>query len=32
MDKTMKAAVGVDVPRFLHEFMTRITALAKHAE
>ena len=30
--KTMKAAVGVDVPRFLHEFMTRITALAKHAE
>lgn len=29
--KTMKAAVGVDVPRFLHEFMTRITALAKHA-
>lgn len=29
--KTMKAAVGVDVPCFLHEFMTRITALAKHA-
>lgn len=30
--KTMKAAVGVDVPRFLHEFMTRITTLAQHAE
>lgn len=29
--KTMKAAVGVDVPRFLHEFMTRITTLAQHA-
>ena len=29
---TMKVAVGVDVPRFLNEFMTRITALAEHAE
>ncbi|NEG54217.1 nucleoside hydrolase [Bifidobacterium platyrrhinorum] len=28
---TTKVAVGVDVPRFLDEFMTRITALAKHA-
>ncbi|MBT1165985.1 nucleoside hydrolase [Bifidobacterium simiarum] len=27
--KTMKVAVGVDVPRFLDEFMTRITGLAK---
>ncbi|PLS31512.1 inosine-uridine nucleoside N-ribohydrolase [Bifidobacterium margollesii] len=27
--KTMKVAVGVDVPRFLNEFMTRITGLAK---
>lgn len=29
---TMKAAVGVDVPRFLNEFMTRITTLAERAE
>lgn len=29
---TMKVAVGVDVPHFLNEFMTRITTLAKHAE
>ncbi|KAB7789114.1 nucleoside hydrolase [Bifidobacterium cebidarum] len=29
--KTMQAAVQVDVPRFLNEFMTRITALAKNA-
>lgn len=29
---TMQVAVGVDVPRFLHEFMTRITTLAEHAE
>lgn len=29
---TMKVAVGVDVPRFLNEFMTRITALAEHAD
>lgn len=29
--KTMKAAVGVDVARFLDEFMTRITALAARA-
>lgn len=28
-DKTMRVAVGVDVPRFLDEFMTRITALAR---
>ncbi|OXM99521.1 nucleoside hydrolase [Bifidobacterium vansinderenii] len=27
--KTMQVAVGVDVPRFLNEFMTRITGLAK---
>ncbi|OZG55589.1 inosine-uridine nucleoside N-ribohydrolase [Bifidobacterium tissieri] len=27
--KTMQVAVGVDVPRFLNEFMTRITNLAK---
>ncbi|PJM73489.1 nucleoside hydrolase [Bifidobacterium primatium] len=27
--KTMKVAVGVDVPRFLDEFMNRITGLAK---
>ncbi|MEE8737821.1 MAG: nucleoside hydrolase [Bifidobacterium sp.] len=26
--KTMRVAVGVDVDRFLHEFMTRITSLA----
>ena len=30
--KTMKVAVGVDVPRFLNEFMTRITNLAKNAK
>ena len=30
--KTMKVAVGVDVPRFLNEFMTRITNLAKNAD
>ena len=30
--KTMKVAVGVDVPRFLDEFMTRITNLAAKAE
>ena len=29
--KTMKVALGVDVPRFLDEFMTRITTLAQHA-
>ena len=29
--KTMQAAVGVDVPRFLNEFMTRITGLARNA-
>ncbi|HJE21488.1 MAG TPA: nucleoside hydrolase [Bifidobacterium pullorum] len=29
--KTMQAAVGVDVPRFLDEFMTRITGLARTA-
>lgn len=29
--KTMQAAVGVDVPRFLDEFMTRITGLARNA-
>ena len=31
-NKTMKVAVGVDVPRFLNEFMTRISGLAKNAE
>ena len=30
--KTMKVAVGVDVPRFLNEFMTRISGLAAKAE
>ena len=30
--KTMQVAVGVDVPRFLNEFMTRITMLAKNAD
>lgn len=30
-NKTMKVAVGVDVPRFLNEFMTRITNLARQA-
>lgn len=30
--KTMQVAVGVDVDRFLHEFMTRITALAAAAQ
>ena len=30
--KTMQVAVGVDVPRFLNEFMTRITTLAKNAD
>ncbi|OZG69553.1 nucleoside hydrolase [Bifidobacterium eulemuris] len=30
-NKTMEVAVGVDVPRFLDEFMTRITSLAKNA-
>lgn len=30
--KTMKVAVGVDVPRFLNEFMTRITNLVKNAK
>lgn len=30
--KTMKVAVGVDVPRFLHEFMTRITGVAEAAK
>ena len=30
--KTMKVAVGVDVPRFLNEFMTRISGLATKAE
>lgn len=30
--KTMKVAVGVDVERFLKEFMTRITALVKNAK
>ena len=30
--KTMKVAVGVDVPRFLDEFMTLITNLAAKAE
>ena len=29
--KTMRVAVGVDVPRFLNEFMTRITMLASQA-
>lgn len=29
--KTMQVAVGVDVPRFLNEFMTRITGLARDA-
>lgn len=29
--KTMQVAVGVDVPRFLHEFMTRIANLAARA-
>ncbi|GAA0630667.1 nucleoside hydrolase [Bifidobacterium pullorum] len=29
--KTMQVAVGVDVPRFLDEFMTRITGLARTA-
>ncbi|PKU92458.1 nucleoside hydrolase [Bifidobacterium pseudolongum subsp. globosum] len=29
--KTMEAAVGVDVPRFLDEFMTRISTLAANA-
>ena len=29
--KTMDAAVGVDVPRFLDEFMTRISTLAANA-
>ena len=29
--KTMQVAVGVDVPRFLNEFMTRISGLAKIA-
>lgn len=29
--KTMDAAVGVDVPRFLDEFMTRISTLATNA-
>ena len=29
--KTMKVAVGVDVPRFLNEFMTRISGLAANA-
>ena len=31
-NKTMKVAVGVDVPRFLNEFMTRISGLAKGAK
>lgn len=30
--KTMQVAIGVDVPRFLDEFMTRITNLAKNAK
>ena len=30
-NKTMRVAVGVDVPRFLNEFMTRITMLASQA-
>lgn len=30
--KTMQVAVGVDVPRFLDEFMTRITGLARNAD
>lgn len=30
--KTMKVAVGVDVPRFLNEFMTRISGLAAKAQ
>lgn len=30
--KTMDVAVGVDVPRFLNEFMTRITNLAAQAD
>lgn len=30
--KTMKVAVGVDVERFLKEFMNRITTLAKNAK
>ena len=30
--KTMKVAVGVDVPRFLNEFMIRISGLAAKAE
>ena len=29
--KTMGAALDVDVPRFLDEFMTRITNVAKNA-
>ncbi|RDX00132.1 nucleoside hydrolase [Bifidobacteriaceae bacterium N170] len=29
--KTMQVAVGVNVPRFLNEFMTRISGLAKIA-
>jgi len=31
VDGTMQVAVGVDVPRFLNEFMTRISGLAKIA-
>ena len=31
-NKTMRVAVGVDVPRFLDEFMTRITRLASQAD
>ncbi len=31
-NKTMRVAVGVDVPRFLDEFMTRITKLASQAD
>ncbi|MCT8158336.1 nucleoside hydrolase [Bifidobacterium polysaccharolyticum] len=31
-NKTMRVAVGVDVPRFLDEFMTRITGLASQAD
>jgi purine nucleosidase len=30
--KTANVAVGVDVERFLNEFMTRITALAQQAD
>ena len=32
LDINMKVAVGVDVPRFLNEFMTRISGLAAKAQ